>query len=1105
MMAVVRTTGPPVAWVTDRLRALPSDGLQRAVVLAPGARLAHAIRCHACVTLAAPGLLAGVRLLRPIDLARDILARAGLPARPGGDAVRRARLLALFSRGTLTGTLRYFSAEQLATGHGFVNAFARTIADLEAAGLDPDELDVVAEALAPDDPLAGHRLQDVAATWRAVDEADGAPTTGPQVLVAAAAQLEAHAALASALGPIIAVLPGSPSTALLRLLNALPDTAVVFHDARPIRTGTHRWRARLGLHPPPRWQPGDAGAPVSELHLVQRFAFEWPELLTHAARPRSHGPDGTVDLEEYCSVDEEVDAAAAWVAEQIGAGVALEDIALIVPDTATYAPALQDRLARLANAGASPTVRVHVAGGLPLGASPAGRRVRLLLRAIGSRLASDDTVRLVPFLRRPDQPTPALRERLSPSRAADLAYGAGIAAGIPPGASALTEWVPRLTRQRDALRAALADSPPADETHRLGQERRRMVDRQRLVRRLKDIDAVLPATRALQTLAEMVCGGAPLAAVWRDARAFAERWLRLPAEPHDALDLLDTALGPLLADHAERQPEGLVAVACLVDLLDRTRYPAGRFGDPAVFIGTPRDAAGLSFATVRIMGLAEGALPHTPHDDPIVPDTLRECVERLAQQRVPDVVVPQLADKVLDDVHDTVRVVSGTRERLTLSAPRQWADRSEREVSGIVLEVATALARPGASETAGDDVPTATRLRAVYLHPGRERRQRADTAVTPRRRLLTGMQRDPGTVRVPADWTADPALALDRIHLLTAEARGPAWGALDGDVSAVWPAQQPPGIVPDRPIAATALTLLLTCPYRFLLERILHLAPPPTRPRLDALDPVTYGSLFHAVADAFFREAGPAVCRRDGGLDAWVARARALAAAHFEAVCREYPLCGADAVAREGERLQAQIEQIVHDEWRRPAREFVASELGFGRPDPVHLTLPAGPLYVWGAVDRVDRLGPQALSVRDLKTGRVPDLARQPLHAARDLQLGLYTLAVEQLGLGDGARVTEAAYVHPADAADAQRTFAGTDVDVLRRRTLQWLAVARGLLAAGVLPRTPLAADCSACPFLPACGEGAHERSAHKLAALSADHPARVFARFRQEAADDAG
>jgi hypothetical protein len=344
-------------------------------------------------------------------------------------------------------------------------------------------------------------------------------------------------------------------------------------------------------------------------------------------------------------------------------------------------------------------------------------------------------------------------------------------------------------------------------------------------------------------------------------------------------------------------------------------------------------------------------------------------------------------------------------------------------------------------------------------------------------------------------------LAVDAVMAGGAARASRTLGALDGVVSEVWSHLPTPGLTAGRPLSATGLTLLLGCPHRFLLERVLFLREPPIPPPTDMIAPVTYGALFHAAAEQCFREMGPAVCCRSGVLADWVAHARTIAAAQFEARRHEYPMRGTDSVARERARLQDQIEQLVRAEWAAPPREFLASELVFGDPDAVCIEVADDALHVRGAVDRVDRDDRYGLSVRDLKTGRVRDFGEEPVSPGRDLQLGLYVLALEALGYG-GALVGYAAYVHPSAVHDADRAFAGADLDMLRRQTREWLRVAAGLLRTGAFPRTPNAEDCALCPFLPACGEAAHGRSARKLDAHAADAAVAAFVRLKRQRLD---
>jgi hypothetical protein len=1134
------------------LESIPAQPTRRAVVLVAAERQAHAIRRYLCVDRQRPQALAGVLFLRPPELAREVLLRAGRARVHGWNEVRRLHIFQLFESVALREELRYFAAEQLRSGRGYAEAFARTIADLEASGLDPELATAVAERLAEHDRRSADRLHDVAVTWKAADAPRSLLATTAQLLAEATDFVRADPELLAPFGPVFAFLTAAPSTTLLRFLRVLPGCRAVFQEACPLRTGTQRWRELMGLKtaastdeehrhpgeargdsPPPAGpplqltlpltpaaRPDSDAAPLSELRLVQRYLFERPEVLTDPERPRSHGPDGSFDVEEYPSIEDEIEAAAVWVSEQIAAGTPLEQIALVVPDVDPYASLLADRLARMLDGGEH--VPVFIAGGLSLAASPAGARVLALLTAVARGLEAEPTIRLLPALRRNDQDDDDARARLSPSRAAEIVYGAGIVGGSAGDPVGMTEWVERLTRRRDALRRQLM---AADQVASSGAEESSPPiaarERQQAERWLHDVEPILPCIAELQQLADAVRTGATLAAVWPAFQDFCQRRLRVPPDPPNLFALLDQRLQPILADAVVQSVSGFSAVHFLIDGLHRERHMIGRFGEPRVFIGTASQASGLSFTAVRILGLAEGALPHSPHDDPIVPDGLRRRIEEIAGhlQRDADVVIPRQADHVLDEIHDVFRVISGAQRRLALSTPRQWVDRSEREVSGIMLEAATALGRttehPLATEASstehsldrhsleGGDVPTAARLRTVYFNAGREARLRHAAAepLSPRAVLTTVGHGAPG-IAVPASWTHGGALSVDTICRLVTTSEPGLPNGVEGTLAAPWSQSVPPGLEPEHPISASALTLLLGCPFRFLLERILHLAKPTSRPSTDVLDAAVYGSLFHTAAERFYHEAGAAVCGRADNLESWVARAQDIAAAAFEELREQYPLRGADGIARERGRLLRQIEQLVIYEWRGPRREFLESELTFGEPAAVPLHVPSGAvLYVRGKIDRIDRIE-HGLAVRDLKTGRVRDFGEEPINAARDLQIGLYVLALESSGYG-GMPVSHAAYVHPSAAQEPDRAFTGAPLDLLRQQTREWLGIARQLLTGGLFPRTPNTEDCAYCPFVPACGEGAQRRSAAAFGRLPPAHVLEPFVRFKQRRVEE--
>src|SRR5512134_235443 len=114
------------------MASLPAPGpLPARTVLVPSERHAHAVR-RALARSGDAAALAGARLVGPVTAAIDVLRAAGVTFSPGEDALRPARLLALFREGL---PLEHFDLPLLRSTRGWDDAFAAAIGDLEAAGL----------------------------------------------------------------------------------------------------------------------------------------------------------------------------------------------------------------------------------------------------------------------------------------------------------------------------------------------------------------------------------------------------------------------------------------------------------------------------------------------------------------------------------------------------------------------------------------------------------------------------------------------------------------------------------------------------------------------------------------------------------------------------------------------------------------------------------------------------------------------------------------------------------------------------------------------------------------------------------------------------------
>jgi RecB family exonuclease len=800
----------------------------------------------------------------------------------------------------------------------------------------------------------------------------------------------------------------------------------------------------------------------SERDLLAAYLFESPAVLADPSRPRSAGPDGTVDLEEHAGVEEEIEAAADWVARQVLAGTPLENIAVLVPALDPLAGLLAQRLQRLPwRDGAMP---VHVGGGLPLAGTAAGARALAVVRALLAHLAGDALAAVLPALRTEGDG----ERRLSSGRAMDLVWSLGTAGGSAARPQGALAWAERAASREASLAAQLERARASAEDPENAALLRSARELERL---LTDLRAARPALEALVAVARLSVGQAPLATLWPALREFLAAWLLQPGAGARVHALLDERLVTLTGDAACGSLPGDEALRVVEDTLLAMRLPTGRFGEPAVYVGTVHGAVGLPFDAVRVVGLAEGHLPPATREDPVIPDALRAQLGPA---------VPTAADRVLESLHALDAVVRDTRRRVALSAPRLDVERSEREPAAVILEAAAALGRPHAVTGApGPVIPDLRAVRRDAFAPAR----RAAAASRRQAPLGNAAWQEAVALRavgVPRRWCEDGPRTLARIQALLA--RGAA-GVMDGLLGGLGDRVPVPGLTRDWPTSASGLEQLLRCPHHFFLERVLGLREPAAAPTLRKIAQPTYGSLFHRVAEEFFRLHGERFLGRADTLEAWCARVDPIVERAFAELLEAYPLVGEVVQAVERERLRHDVHQLLDREWERPGGRFVGAELWFGQPEPVELAAGARSLFLRGRIDRLEEAGGLAV-VRDLKTGRAhPRLGKEraPDHVL-DVQIAVYGLVARQLARqwGIPAHVA-AAYVYVNRGVDERawdRDFQAT----LEPEARAWLELAGALLQARAFPRTSRSDDCAFCAFAPVCGSEVYARAATILA-----------------------
>jgi RecB family exonuclease len=1057
----------PIFWSArdwaDAIASLPVAGaLPCRTVLVPNERVAHALR-RELIRAGLGHALAGTRFVPVGAAALAVLEAAGIECKAGEEALRRARVLTALRAGL---SLEHFPLDLLNAKPGWDEAFASTMTELEAADLRADDL--------TQHPLA--QFRDIGRLWQVVDASAGTSLTLDRIYLEAATRLERDPARWPYRGPVLATARGDVTAARARFLRAIPDVVIGLIAGRPARESyIERVAALFGKSAAEALRTsGVPRARGSERDLLASYFLEPAEMLADPSRPRSAGPDGSVQLEEHAGLEAEIEAAADWVARQIMDGTPLEEIAILLPALDPLATLVAERLARLP--WPDGPLPVHVAGGLPLTSTASGARALAVVRALRAHLSGEALAEVLPALR----PVDPEGRHLSRGAAMDLVWSLGAVGGNSAHPEGALDWAARAIRREPDLAAQLEQARAAGDDPEQAGVARKARDLERLI---QDLRAVRPAIEALVDVARLVIYRAPLSRVWPALRGFLDDWLLQPGAGPRADALLDERLTPMASDGVCGSLGGDEALVLVQAAIRSLRVPIGRFGEPAVYVGSMNAVAGLSFRAVRVIGLAEGHVPSLPHEDPVLPDALRRQLVR------PRTIGPQTAaDRALAALHALDVAVRAAQARVVLSAPRLDIDRSLREPASVILEAAAALGRPNsATGEAGAPIPSAAALRRDAFAPARHANVdfRLSTPVGETAWHDAVASRH---LTIPPRWQHLPALDLDRAASPRAGAR---FGALDGLLG---PLTVPmPGLTPDRPISPSALQALLQCPHRFLLASVLHFDEPTSAPSTHEIGQPAYGSLFHRAAEEFYRAHGAAFCARQETIIAWCERADVIADRVFAEFLEQYPLVGGAVIGRQRNRLLGDLRELLEHEWAGAAiSRFVAVERGFGRPVPVQIECGGRWLFVRGRIDRMEVLGPHTV-IRDLKTGRAhPRRGREAApDAVLDIQIAVYGLVARLLaaewGVPDRVSAGYAYVGHGADERAWQEL--GEELEPAAR---QWLALAADLLEARAFPRTPDPNDCKYCHLQPVCGKGAQERAAMLL-----DGGDPLLARFR--------
>ena len=606
-----------------------------------------------------------------------------------------------------------------------------------------------------------------------------------------------------------------------------------------------------------------------------------------------------------------------------------------------------------------------------------------------------------------------------------------------------------------------------------------------LDRQLLDLDHL--KTVALPIIGKLAAH--PVSSTWREWLVYLRELTMLAIRDSE----------PVLRALAELEPMGPVGPLGLDEVLTvlserlgrlEARPPHRRYGH--VFIAPPHYARGMEFDVVIVPGLAERMFPKKLTEDPILSDAIRGKVSAELKTQADRRSSERLA----------LHLAAGAATRgVMFSYPRVDLDQGRPRVpSFYTLELMRAAEGrlPGFAELARRAAcEQATRLG----WPAPENENLAiDTAEFDLAVLDKLVAKEPDETVGAAHYLLNEESNPHLPRALRARARRwrAKWTSADGLVDpgpgamAALQRHQISAAPSGRAYSPTALENFAKCPYRFLLQAILRLEPREEPEALEAIDPLTRGSLTHEIQFEILTR-----LRERKMLP--------ITPANLEAAQAELEHLVDDVAERWRDDLAPAIERVWRDgidsiradlrEWMRRASQdpqrFCPErfELAFGlrgrdQADPASSKDAieiAGGLKLRGSIDLVERSADGVLRVTDHKTGKVRAQKNFIIGGGKTLQPVLYALAAERL-LDEPVRSGRLYYC--TATGNYEERIVEID-EAARAEVVDFIATVSDALKDGFLPAAPEPRECDWCNFRRVCGPYEAQRMRIKAGGLA--------------------
>jgi ATP-dependent helicase/nuclease subunit B len=498
-------------------------------------------------------------------------------------------------------------------------------------------------------------------------------------------------------------------------------------------------------------------------------------------------------------------------------------------------------------------------------------------------------------------------------------------------------------------------------------------------------------------------------------------------------------------------------------------------------------ARALSADHVFVLGLGERSFPRMAAAEPIFDEQERQSLKTAGLD------IRGASDRMPDEMLLFYVIVTRPRRRLVLSYPAV-DDKGQALLPSSFLAALLDCFEPGAVSVRRKRMLIEGFDRDEPLSPA-EHRVQAASALASGRRLPPGLPRD-----LAANLRATAQVATQRFR--TAE-HNPYDGLLRHRGALAELRDRFGG---EKVISPTALETYIACPFRFLLEDVLHLEPL-EEPGED-IEASDRGLVFHRALAGLHRHL------KERGIAGPTADVDRLIRERLDEEVRKHAGHASRAAEAlwqiEGRRLQRKAARYRAD-WEKFVTTWAELKVV---PRPEHLEKgfgmaaaegdePAPPLVIvadglevrlGGRIDRVDVAETEAGTffwIVDYKTGRSAHYSAASLRTFQRLQLTLYALAAERVVLaGRGARPLGLAYWLVTDTGP-KVVLPARNPHAWFKSADEWEKVCRlleGLVAdlvkhirAGDFPLAPRSETCTeTCPYSQVCrisqGRGVEKR-----------------------------